>query len=46
MISNDRFGLYLRMGHGSPKKGFRTGPISFIAQQDINNLPMLVHGPV
>jgi hypothetical protein len=46
MVSNDRFGLYLRMGHGSPKKRFRTGPIPFVTQKYINDLPVLVDGAI
>jgi hypothetical protein len=42
IISNDRIGLYLRMVHGSPKKGFCTRPIPCVPQQDINDLPVLI----
>jgi hypothetical protein len=43
MVSNDRFGLYLRTGQGLTEKGFRTGPIPFITQEHIDDLPVLIY---
>ena len=42
MVGNNYFGFYLRADQCLTKKGFRTGPIPFVPQEDINNLSMLV----
>ena len=46
MVSNDYFGQDLRPGQSSTKKGFRTRLIPFVAQEHINDLPVLVDNPI
>ena len=43
MVSNDRVGRDVCTGQGLPKKGFRTGPIPFVSQKHINDLPVFIY---
>ena len=43
VVSNDRCGRDVRTGQGLPKKRFRTGPITFVAQEHINDLSVLIY---
>ena len=42
MVSNDRFGRHVCARQGLTKKCFRTGPISSVTQEYINDLPVLI----
>jgi len=42
MVSNNRLGRHFCARQGLSKKRFRTGPVAFVAQQHINDLPVLV----
>jgi hypothetical protein len=42
MVSNDRGGRDIRTGQSLPKKRFRTRPITFVAQEHIEYLSMLI----
>jgi hypothetical protein len=46
IVCNNGFGRNARTGQGLTKKGFRTGPIPFVAQEHINNLSVLIHGTI
>ena len=46
IVSIDCFGRDGRTGQGLTKKGFRTRSIPFVAQQYINDLPVLINGAV
>jgi len=42
MVSNDRVGRDVCTGQGLPKKRFRTGPVAFVPQENIDHLPVLI----
>jgi hypothetical protein len=42
MVSHDCCGRDIRTGQGLTEKGFRTGPITLIAQEHVNDLPVFI----
>ena len=46
MVSNNRFVFSLRVGQGLTKKDFCTGPIPFVPQEHIDDLPILINGEI
>ena len=46
MVRNNCGGGDVRTGQGLTKKGFRTGPLPFVPQEHIDDLPVLIHGTI
>ena len=46
MVSNNCLGRHVRTCERLAKKRLCTGPVTFVPQQHINDLPVLVDGPI
>ena len=46
MISTNRLRRDLRACYGLAKEGFRTRPLTFVAQEHINDLPVFIYGTI
>jgi len=43
MVGNDRCGRDIRTSQSLPKKRFRTSPITLVAQEHVNDLPLCIN---
>ena len=43
VVSDHGTGCQVCTGQGLTKKGFRTGPIPFVSEEHVNDLPVFIH---